>query len=194
MNTSTKAINSIIPSFDSGAKAIVAAQTAHDRIAVKSSDAIVKAIQKHIDACATAGVPRSLAGVNAIGRSIRECQIFIDAVATGFFERKTITEYAQGAMRAYFHNVAFTATLKNDPAYKIPAEDGSVKGGSGKGGSGKGGSGKGGSMTTVADFHATLISALQQARTLGLIEQAADMLDFCLESFDGFSETDADTL
>jgi hypothetical protein len=182
MTTSTKTtIASILPSFDIGAKAIIAAQTAADKIAVKTSDAIVQAIQKHLDACAVAGVPRDSQGVNAIGKGIRECQAFIDSVAVGFFEKKTITEYAQGAMRAYFHNVAFAASLKNDPAYKIPAKDGSVKAGSV-------------SVTTVAAFHKTLIKALQQARLLGLEEQAADMLDFCLESFDGFSETDADKL
>jgi len=181
MNTSTKTIASIIPSFDMGAKAIVAAQTAADKVAVKTSDAIVMAVQRHIDACAVVGVPRSLAGVNAIGKSMRDCQVFLDAVAVGFFEKKTITEYAQGAMRAYFHNVAFTATLKNDPAYKIPAKDGSVRAGAV-------------STTTMAAFHKTLIKALQQARTLGLIDQAADMLDFCLESFDGFSETGPDKL
>jgi hypothetical protein len=182
MTTSTKTtITSILPSFETNAKLIIAAQTAADRVAVKTSDAIAQAIQKHLDACAVAGVPRDLQGVNAIGRGIRECQAFIDSVATGFFEKKTITEYAQGAMRAYFHNTAFTASLKNDPAFKIPAKDGTVKAGAV-------------STTTVVAFHKTLIKALQQARMLGLDEQAADMLDFCLEVFDGFSETDADKL
>jgi hypothetical protein len=182
MTTSTKTIKSIIPSFDIGAKAIVAAQTAADKVAVKTSDAIVMAIQRHLDACSIVGVPRDLQGANAIGKGIRECQVFLDSVAIGFFERKTVTEYAQGAMRAYFHNVPFAASLKNDPTYKIPAKDGTVKS-----------AGKS-TTTTVAAFHKTLIKALQQARLLGLHEQAADMLDFCLESFDGFSETDADKL
>jgi hypothetical protein len=181
MTSANQTIKSILPSFDIGAKLIIAAQTAADKVAVKTSDAIVMAIQKHLDACAVAGVPRDLPGVNAIGKGIRECQVFLDSVATGFFERKTITEYAQGAMRAYFHNTAFTASLKNDPTYKIPAKDGSVKAGAV-------------STTTVAAFHKTLIKALQQARMLGLEEQAADLLDFCLESFDGFSETAADKI
>ena len=179
MNTLKKTpIASIVPSFDTGAKSIIAAQAAADKVAVKTSEAIVQAIQRHLDSCAVVGVPRDLPGVNAIGRSIRECQVFLDSVATGFFEKKTITEYAQGAMRAYFHNVAFGASLKNDPEYKIPAKDGSVKVGAVP-------------TTTMAAFHKTLAKALQQARTLGLIDQAADMLDFCLESFDGFSETEA---
>jgi hypothetical protein len=183
MNTSTKTtLASIIPSFENNAKAIIAAQAAADRVAVKTSDAISMAIQKHLDACAIAGVPRDQQGVNMIGRGIRECQAFIDAVAVGFFERKTVTEYAQGAMRAYFHNVAFAASLKNDPTYKIPAKDGTVKS-----------AGKS-TTTTNAAFHKTLCKALQQARLLGLDEQAADLLDFCLEVFDGFSETDADKL
>ena len=146
-----------------------------------------------------------MGGVNAIGKGIRECQAFLDAIAVGFFEKKTITEYAQGAMRSYFHNTAFTASLKNDPAFKIPAKDGSIKGGSGaggagkggsvKGGAGKGGSGKGdaGSTTTIAAFHSTLVTALRQARQLGMVDQAADLLDFLLEAFDGFSETETET-
>ena len=181
MTTSTKiTVAPVIPSFDSGAKSIIAAQKAADAVAIKTSEAIVMAIQKHLDSCAVAGVPRDLGGVNAIGRSIRDCQVFIDAVAIGFFEKKTITEYGQGAMRAYFHNVFFTASLKNDPAFKIPARDGTVKKGPV-------------STTTVAALHKTLIKALQQARQLGLIEQAADLLDFCLESFNGFSEADSDS-
>ena len=180
MNTLKKiTIASIVPSFDMGAKSIIAAQAAADKVAVKTSEAIAQAIQKHLDACAVAGVSRDLPGVNAIGKGIRECQVFLDSVATGFFERKTVTEYAQGAMRAYFHDVAFAASLKNDPAYKIPSKDGSVKAGAV-------------STTTVASFHKTLIKALQQARMLGLEEQAADLLDFCLEAFDGFSETETD--
>jgi hypothetical protein len=183
MTTSTKTtIASILPSFDIGAKAIIAAQTAADKIAVKTSDAIVMAIQRHLDSCSVAGVPRDQQGVNAIGKGIRECQVFLDAVATGFFERKTVTEYAQGAMRAYFHNVPFVASLKNDPSMKIPAKDGTVKS-----------AGKS-TTTTNAAFHKTLCKALSQARLLGLDEQAADMLDFLLEVFDGFSETDADKL
>lgn len=175
-------ISSIIPSFDASARAIVTAQKAFDKVAVKASAAIVQAMQMHLDTCAVAGVPRDNAGVNALGKSIRECQVFLDSVALGLFEKKTITEYAQSAMRAYFHNVPFTPALKNDAAYKIPAKDGSVK--------------SSGSVKTTSNeaLYKTLQKAIEQCRVLGQDGKAADLLDFCLDTFEGFSEVEAATV
>lgn len=175
-------IKSIVPSFDASARAIVTAQRAFDKVAVKASAAIVQAIQMHLDACSVAGVPRDLPGVNAVGKGIRECQVFLDSVAQGLFEKKTITEYAQSAMRAYFHNVPFTPALKNDAAMKIPAKDGSVK--------------SAGSVKTTSNeaLYKTLQKAIGQCRVLGMDEQAADLLDFCLDTFTGFSEVESATV
>jgi hypothetical protein len=174
---STVTIKSIVPSFDNAAKAIITAQAKADRINSKAGAVIAQSIQQHIDACAVANVPRDLQGVNAIGKGIRECQAFIDAVAMGTFEKKTITEYAQGAMRAYFHNVEFTASLKNDPEFKIPAKDGSVK--------------KSGSVTkTSADSTAkTAQKLILQLRALGHNDTAAGIVDVMLETFAEFTET-----
>jgi hypothetical protein len=172
-------IASIVPSFDNSAQTIVTAQKAFDKVAVKASAAIVQAMQQHLDACAIAGVPRDLPGVNALGEGIRECQVFLDSVALGLFEKKTITEYAQSAMRAYFHNVPFSPALKNDGDYKIPAKDGSVK--------------SAGSVKTTSNeaLYKTLQKAIGQCRLLGQDEKAADLLDFCLDNFDGFTETES---
>jgi hypothetical protein len=43
--------------------------------------------------------------------------------------------------------------------------------------------------TTRVELDKTLSKALGQARMLGLIEFAAEMLDLCIESLDGFKET-----
>ena len=172
-------IKSVVPSFDNSAAAIIAAQRQADKVNVKAGAAIVQAMQQHLDACAVNGVPRDLPGVTAIGKVIRECQAFIDAVACGTFEKKTITEYAQGAMRAYFHNVEFTASLKNDPDFKIPAKDGSVK--------------KSGSVstTTKAAAFKTARKLLEQLRLIECDDCAAAVLDAMLDGFEDFTETEA---
>lgn len=178
MSTSKQTIASIIPSFEGAAKSIIAAQRKADAVASKSSAVIAQSIQQHLDACAVAAVPRDLQGVNAIGKAIRECQAFLDAVAVGTFEKKTITEYAQGAMRAYFHNVPFSASLKNDPAFKIPAKDGSVKSG-------------GAVSTTTADAAAkTARKLIAQLRMLGQDDAAAGIVDVMLEANPEFSEAE----
>ena len=170
-------IKSIVPSFDGAAKAIITAQRQADKVNVKAGAVITQSIQQHLDACAVAGVARDLQGVNAIGKVIRECQAFLDAVAVGTFEKKTITEYAQGAMRAYFHNVPFAASLKNDPAFKIPAKDGKVK--------------AAGTVSTTSreSLFKTLNKALFQCRTLGDHEAACAIMDTVQEYFADFAET-----
>ena len=175
---STVKIVSIVPSFNVAAKGIVTAMRKADAIAIKTSEVITQSIQQYLDAAAVAGVARDQQGTKALGSEIRNCQVMLDAIALGTFEKKTITEYAQGAMRAYFHNVAYTPTLKNDPAYKIPGADGTVK------------AATSGAVTktTKAALYKTITKALVQARMLGLTEQAADLLDFCIDNFEGFAE------
>ena len=172
-------IKSIVPSFDGAAKSIITAQRQADKVNVKAGAVITQSIQQHLDACAVAGVSRDLQGVNAIGKVIRECQAFLDAVAVGTFEKKTITEYAQGAMRAYFHNVPFAASLKNDPEFKIPAKDGSVK--------------KAGSVSTTTQAAAfkTARKLLEQLRLIECDDCAAAVLDAMLDGFEDFAETEA---
>jgi hypothetical protein len=179
MTSSKQTIVSLVPAFDTKAAAIITAQRQADKVNVKAGAAIVQAMQQHLDACAVAAVPRDLQGVTAIGKGIRECQAFLDAVAVGTFEKKTITEYAQGAMRAYFHNVEFTASLKNDPAFKIPAKDGLVK--------------KAGSVstTTKAAAFKTARKLLEQLRLIECDDTAAAVLDAMLDGFEDFAEVEA---
>ena len=173
------AVVSIVPSFNVTASAMASAFQRLDAASVKASHAIIQGIQKYLDSAAVAGVPRDNAGAKALGAEIRGCQVMLDAVATGTFEKKTITEYAQGAMRAYFHNVAYTPTLKNDPEFKIPGADGVVKAVT-----------AGGKVqsTTEEAAYKTLYKALSQLRMLGRDDDAAGLLDYCLDNFKGFEE------
>jgi hypothetical protein len=166
----------LVPSFDNAARAIITAQAKADRMSSKTGAIIAQSIQQHIDACAVANVPRDLQGVNAIGKGIRECQAFIDAVAIGTFEKKTITEYAQGAMRAYFHNVPFSQGLKNDPSMVLPG--------------GKAKAAKAGSVTTTNNdaLVKTLVKALEQCRTIGNDATAAGIVDLIVEIKPDFTE------
>ena len=111
---------SMIPSFESHAAAIVDALVAVDKAAAKSRDAIAFAMQAYIDSAYAAGCDKEEATVTAIGAEVRTCQTFVDAVASGLLESKTCTEYAQGAMRAYFHGVTWAPTLKNNPDMALP--------------------------------------------------------------------------
>jgi hypothetical protein len=170
-----------VPSFNNAATAIIKALSAADNAAAKYSVALATTMQQYLDNCAISGLLRDNAMVKAIGNEIRTCQAMLDAVATGMLEKKTVTEYAQSAMRAYFHEVPFAQGLKNDPAFQIPNANGDVK---------VKAPSKAGkvSKTSRAELDKTIVKMLEQARVLGLNEFAADMLDVCLESLDGFKE------
>lgn len=177
MKTSTN----IIPSFNKSAAAIIKALSAADNAAAKYSVTLATTMQQYLDGCAVLGMLRDNATVKALGNEIRTCQSMLDAVATGMLEKKTVTEYAQSAMRAYFHDVPFAQGLKNDPDFQIPSANGEVK---------VKAPSKAGkvSKTTRAELDKTIVKMLEQARLMGLNEFAADMLDVCLESLDGFQE------
>jgi len=180
VHTATKPATIKAPAFDSYAKPIVKALEGFDKATEKLSTTVQTTIQAYIDVCAKNGVAQDKSGVTSIGKAIRECETFAQHIATGFIERKTITEYAQGAMRAYFHAVPFSPTLKNDPAMALPW---------GKAKESTGGKASGAvTSTSRAELDKTLTKVLQQARLLGLTEFAANIVDLCLESLDNFKE------
>jgi hypothetical protein len=178
MTTLTKTI----PSFNNAATAIIKALTTADNAAAKYSVTLATTMQQYLDGCAVLGMVRDNAAVKAIGNEIRTCQAMLDAVAVGMLEKKTVTEYAQSAMRAYFHDVPFTQGLKNDPDFQIPSANGDVK---------VKAPSKAGkvSKTSRAELDKTVCKLLSQARLIGLNEFAANILDLCLDGLDGFKET-----
>ena len=187
-------IAAVIPSFDAYASEILESQCAADSASSVAREVLNQGIQQFIDACAVAGLPRDVQYANAIKAEIATCQVFVDAVAQGMYEQKTIGEYAQGAARAFFHNVAYYASIKNDngqtdkkgntrPDYRIPNAKGIVRA----------------TSTDVAKsvkvtreaLDKTLSKAIAQMRALTLDDTAADLLDFLLDVLPGFSESDS---
>lgn len=169
-----------LPEFDSSAKTIIKAHETLDNASAKTRDVVNYAMQSYIDKCAAAGLSKTEADVTRLGKMIRESQTVLDIVAVGAMEKKTFTEYAQSAMRAFFHGVPFSASLKNDKGMGLPW--GGAKGD-------KKPSKSGPSVSTTREaLDKTLIKALEQARGLGLTEFAAEVLDLCLDRLDGFKE------
>lgn len=170
-------------SFDNSARVIGKAFAGFDKSFAKLTGTVNAAMQGFIDQWAVTN-DKSEASVKAMGKAIRESQVVLDLVATGAMEKKTFTEYAQSAMRALHWGVPFSADLKNNADMGLPW------GKAGKGsGTGDGDKTGGVKSTSRADLDKTISKALAQARMLGLAEFAADMLDLCLDSLDGFKET-----
>lgn len=184
VQTSTKPTITVVP-FEARAEAIVAGWAAYDKTTGKAQEKLTgivnREIQAHIDAWILAGNDRGQTSCNALGKSIRDAQAFIDIAASGAMDKKTFTEYAQSAMRALHWNVPFAADLKNDSGKILPWSKAA----------GKTSTAKAGKVTSTSrtDLDKTLSKALAQARALGLTDFAADVLDLCLDSLDGFKET-----
>lgn len=175
----TKANTIIAPSFDTYAKSVIKAKETAHKAMTKADAAIDATMQKFVDAWALAGFTNSRADVDKLGKAIRESETVKNIIDTEWLKRKTFTEYAQSAMRAFYHGVPFEASLKNNPDMVLPW--GKSKESSGA---------KSGKVesTSRAELDKTLSKALKQARLLGLTEFAANILDLCLESLDDFSE------
>jgi hypothetical protein len=171
MNTSIKT-----PSFTKSAKALLTATAGLDHATAKFAGLVSLNLQQFLDVCATAGVLRDHKGCAAIGKAVRENDVMVKAcVFDGTLRQKTVTEYAQGLMRAYFHNVPFTQGLKNDPAFKIPNANGDNSKAKGP---------KAGGKVQTTDIKAlleTLCKAMDQCTILNQDSIRAGILDLCVE-------------
>jgi hypothetical protein len=113
-------IESLDMAIESAAVKTIDALVSVDTAASKASATIALAFQQVCDAAYAVGIAKDQRSIDSLGSSVRNCQTFTDAVASGLIEKKTVVEYAQGVMRAVFHGVPWTARLKNDPAFKLP--------------------------------------------------------------------------
>ena len=167
-------------SFDSFAKDIVKGYKTFDKAQSKLSATVESTMQKYVDYVSVT-LGRDEKACKALQKSIADSQVVIDTVAAGIMEKKTFTEYAQSAARALHYGVPFAASLKNDDTKKLPW---SKKAGTST-------TAKAGKVTSTTrdELDKTLSKALAQARTLGLTDFAADVLDMCIERLDGFKET-----
>ena len=179
IQTSTK-IELTAVSFNDRARAIARGYKAFDTAAGKLGAVVNREMQAYIDQWFIAN-GNTEQSVKAMGKAIRDSQVVLDLVATGAMEKKTFTEYAQGAMRALHYGVPFAADLKNNPDMALPWGKAKTSGSTAKNGKV--------STTTRAELDKTLTKALAMARTLGLLEFAADLVDLCTDSLDDFKET-----
>lgn len=180
--TTVKAAPVTVIPFDAFGKSILKHQKKADDIAVKSRDMISLELTKFIDLNYQAN-GRTEAACKALQKSIMDSEVVANSVALGTMERKSWTEYANGAARALYWNVQWTPTLKNDPEMVLPwskkaKADSTTKAGSVQ-------------STNREALIATLSKALQQARIIGMLEFSADLLDMCIDRIDNFKEIEA---
>jgi len=167
-------------SFNVSAKSIVSAYAAMDKASGKTRDAIQVSMQQFCDAWfLTNG--KTIESCKAMGKAIRESEVVLKVVASGAIDKKTFTEYAQSAMRAVYHGVAWEAGLKNDPAYALPGGKVSTPAAEKAGKV---------STTTLDAAHKTLQKALSQYRLLNQSMLVAAMLDSIQEFYPEFKEAD----
>lgn len=109
-----------IISFESFAPAIVDALESADRAATTYASVLSEQINAYIDACRAAGYEKNEVDASWVKYEIVNAPAFVDAIASGLLLEKTVNEYGNGAMRAFYHGVPWSASLKNDPAFKLP--------------------------------------------------------------------------
>jgi hypothetical protein len=168
-------------SFDTFAVDIVKGYKSFDKAQAKLSTTVETTMQKFVDYVSVT-MGRDKSACDALKKAVADSQIVIDTVAAGIMEKKTFTEYAQSAQRALHYNVPFTASLKNDKEMSLPWS---------KAGAGSGVPSKSGKVTVTdrAELDKTICKVLAQARAIGQLGFAADLLDLCLDRLDGFKET-----
>lgn len=167
-------------SFDTSAKCIVSAQKVHDKASARFADALAISMQTFCDAWLIEN-GKSIESCQSLGKTIRESKVVADIVASGAMVKKTWTEYAQSAMRAVFHGVAWEGKLKNDPDYALPGGKTSTAADKKAGEV---------SVTTLDAAHKTMQKAIAQYRLLNQSMLVASMLDAVHEFYPEFKEAD----
>ena len=188
-------LNALATTINACAVNIIGALQTFDNASAVFASEIKQAMQSMVDAATTAGVKKEQEAVTAFGKMVRECETFVDAVAEGMIEGKTVTEYAQGAMRAFYHGTEWTPRTKNDPAMALPWGKAKAPGAKVSTAVGENASAGAKAAETVAmgkalpdaALHELLRTTLKALRARNLNEVAAEVLDACLE-LEGFKE------
>lgn len=178
---------SVFPSFDRRASAIIGAHEVFDKASATLADTVHLHMQAYVDEVFLATGKRDQATCNALGKAIRESQIVIDACeGVGGMERNTFTNYAQGAMRALHFGIEWTPRLFQDKERLLPWSKRTPKADKAENTKGSATDPKRNGKvqtTTDAELIATLRKAIQQARllnrhlTVGILIDAAQELD-----------------
>lgn len=108
--TSPAAAAVAVPTFPG--RELIKAQAEFDKgaskLAAKLSDALRALFNGWIDLVRTAGLDRSEAGCNQLRKAIMENEDIARALREGLWDRATIGNYAQGAMRAFYHGAEWS--------------------------------------------------------------------------------------
>ena len=173
-----KSIKVSIPSFATHAAAIMGATAKADQAWIKSSAITAQHMLQFIDAARVAGVERNIDNAKSIGAAVRDG--FEKFVLMGAIQKATVSNYATGASRSFFHSVDWTPRTFQDPALALP------------GGKAKGAKTAGSTKTTDSKaLIKTLAKALEQARIMQNDATAAGILDLVMELDPDFSEQSA---
>jgi hypothetical protein len=161
-------VSAIFKSFEGEAKAIAKARTDQDKSINVALDAMTLACDK----------PKALfmkgnAKTNEARAEVKA--IFDGLVEKGFISKSSGVSYACAFWIAFEQGIPFQRDLNNK---KENAGESTATPKSGKV-----------TSTSRTDLDKTLSKALAQARMLGLTEFAANVLDLCLDSLEGFTET-----
>jgi hypothetical protein len=166
-------VSAVVKSFEGEAKAIAKARQAQDKAIQVALDAMVLAADK----------PKALflkgnAKTNPARGQIKA--MFDAIVEKGFISKSSGASYQTAFWIAFEQGVPFQRDLNN----KAKTEGEST-------GEAKTSTKASGAVqsTSRKDLDKTLSKALAQARLLGLLDFAADVLDLCQDRLDGFEET-----
>lgn len=161
---------------------IIGAVKSEQKVEANAQAKTDKLIQQHIDAMrVTMGktpMAAFLKGNAATNEAKREVKELFEEVAKILNKGESAARnYATSYWIAFEQNVPFqrslfTSKAKPEAKSKSDKSAGAVK------------------STTREALDKTLTKAMQQARLLGLTEFAAEVLDLCIESLDGFKEVE----
>lgn len=163
-------VNAVVKSFEGEAKAIAKARTMQDKAIQTALDAMIIAADKP-----KAEFLKGNAKTNAARGQIKA--MFDAIVEKGFISKSSGASYQTAFWIAFEQGVPFQRDLNN----KKDKPEGEAKTSAKASGAVQ--------STTRKDLDKTLSKALAQARLLGLLDFAADILDLCQDCLDGFEET-----
>ena len=163
-------VNAVVKSFEGEAKAIAKARTQQDKAIQTALDAMIIAADKP-----KAEFLKGNAKTNAARGQIKA--MFDAIVEKGFISKSSGASYQTAFWIAFEQGVPFQRDLNN----KKDKPEGEAKTSAKASGAVQ--------STTRKDLDKTLSKALAQARLLGLLDFAADVLDLCQDCLDGFEET-----
>ena len=166
-------IAAVIKSFEGEAKAIAKARAGQDKAIQATLDAMLIACDK----------PKALfmKGNAKTNEARGQIKAMFDAICEkGFISKSSAASYQSAYWIAFEQGIEFQRDLNNKKD-KAEGESGEAKTSTKASGAVQ--------STSRTDLDKTLSKAMAQARLLGLLDFAADLVDLCQDRLDGFEET-----